>query len=362
MALTFNDLHTRVTTLFSDTTAATVTLAKSLVNESYKKALIVGSIEDQGVYYRFSVANEDTYDLPNDYRKLQSFQLIETDTSGTTTSTTANKLVDSSAAFGSALVGDIVGNTTDNTFTRITAVDSATTLSVEDDIFASGEGYQIGDGTAYVTEEVNSETDWNILKRPSVDYTSDVITNYFIKNNKIELYPTPNDSNHLLVFTYVKRVPDMTADDYTTGTVTVVKGSTTVTGSATTFTAAMVGRSIQVTTSGFWYRIKSFTSTTVVILEKAFQEDGSAGGAFTIGELPLIPEHLQPELTYNAIAFLYRRREELDLAREYSSLWNKAILELSKYGSSKTTGITVNFRSDRIINLDSSKDRLITKS
>ena len=51
---------------------------------------------------------------------------------GTTTSGTANKLTDSSATFQTAgvAVGDIIHNSTDNTYTTVTAVDSETVLSV----------------------------------------------------------------------------------------------------------------------------------------------------------------------------------------------------------------------------------------
>lgn len=65
--------------------------------------------------------------------------------SSTTTSTTADKLVDSGAGFvvAGVAVGDIVTNTTDGTYTLVTAVDSATTLSLADDIMTSGENYTI---------------------------------------------------------------------------------------------------------------------------------------------------------------------------------------------------------------------------
>ena len=65
--------------------------------------------------------------------------------SGTTTSTTASKLVDSGATFvtDNIQVGAWIHNTTDDTVTRVSAVDSETTLSVEDDIFATTEGYTI---------------------------------------------------------------------------------------------------------------------------------------------------------------------------------------------------------------------------
>jgi len=63
--------------------------------------------------------------------------------SGTTTSTSASKLVDSTASFTSNASGKIAINTTDGTYATISAVDSGTILSVDTDIFTSGEGYEI---------------------------------------------------------------------------------------------------------------------------------------------------------------------------------------------------------------------------
>ncbi|MCK4960623.1 MAG: hypothetical protein KAT00_14525, partial [Planctomycetes bacterium] len=63
--------------------------------------------------------------------------------SSTTTSTTSNKLVDSTASFVSTLAGLTVYNNTDGTSTTISAVDSATQLSLSSDIFTSGEDYII---------------------------------------------------------------------------------------------------------------------------------------------------------------------------------------------------------------------------
>jgi hypothetical protein len=66
--------------------------------------------------------------------------------SGTATSTSAGKLVDTAANFTTAgvAVGHWVHNTTDGIATQVTAKDSDTQLSVALDIFASGEAYSIG--------------------------------------------------------------------------------------------------------------------------------------------------------------------------------------------------------------------------
>ena len=67
--------------------------------------------------------------------------------SGTADGTTTNKLVDSSQNFLTTVkVGMTVYNTTDNTFTNVTAVDSDTQLTLANDIMTSGESYEIQDG------------------------------------------------------------------------------------------------------------------------------------------------------------------------------------------------------------------------
>ena len=67
--------------------------------------------------------------------------------SGTADGTTTNKLVDSSQNFLTTVkVGMTVYNTTDSTFTNVTAVDSDTQLTLANDIMVSGESYEIQDG------------------------------------------------------------------------------------------------------------------------------------------------------------------------------------------------------------------------
>lgn len=64
---------------------------------------------------------------------------------GTTTSTSAGKLVNGNATFTSAILGKTVYNTTDSTWAKINSVDSATQLTLSVDIMASGETYEIVD-------------------------------------------------------------------------------------------------------------------------------------------------------------------------------------------------------------------------
>jgi hypothetical protein len=66
--------------------------------------------------------------------------------SGTTTSTTSDKLVDSGQDFLTTVsVGDLVNNTTDNYWAAVTAIDSDTQLTLDTHIISSGEDYVIYD-------------------------------------------------------------------------------------------------------------------------------------------------------------------------------------------------------------------------
>lgn len=79
---------------------------------------------------------------PSDTASIPNTPLVSD--SGTTSATTANKLVETGQNFATTVrVGDIVYNTTDSTAATVTSVDSDTTLSLSEDIMESGDSYTI---------------------------------------------------------------------------------------------------------------------------------------------------------------------------------------------------------------------------
>lgn len=72
---------------------------------------------------------------------------------------------------------------------------------------------------------------------------------------------------------------------YTTGTVTVDVTTGAVTGSGTTFTSGMVGKPFKATGHSVWYRVKTFTDTTHIVIEDDKDDETSAytGGAIGAG-------------------------------------------------------------------------------
>lgn len=73
--------------------------------------------------------------------------------------------------------------------------------------------------------------------------------------------------------------------DYTTGTVEVTVTTGAVTGSGTTFTSAMVGKGFKATGHTNWYRVKTYSSATSIVIEDDSDDLTSAytGGAIVAG-------------------------------------------------------------------------------
>lgn len=98
--------------------------------------------------------------------------------------------------------------------------------------------------------------------------------------------------------------------DYATGTVTVDVTTGAVTGSGTTFTSAMVGRGFKAAGHTKWYRVKSYSSSTAIVIEDDYDDVASAytGGAIGSGAAYTIEAATALQVTKSNI---YARLEAL---------------------------------------------------
>jgi hypothetical protein len=97
-------------------------------------------------------------------------------TSGVTDGTTTDKLVNAGSSFTSEVtVGDQVFNTTDGLTTTVSAIDSDTVLSLNDDIFVSGEAYLIKTNLV-VSGSVNNNLFTLALGGGLTDWTTDPVS------------------------------------------------------------------------------------------------------------------------------------------------------------------------------------------
>ena len=163
--------------------------------------------------------------------------------------------------------------------------------------------------TTYVPSEAPNKDFWDLLNQ-NTTITSNIQNWYFIINKTILYYPTPSQSSNSINYTYRRRVVDLSRADYTTGNVSAVTNNTyAVTGSGTTWTAAMAGRYIRInatdvaTTDGdeFWYQIASVQSATALTLTRPYAGTTiSANSTYTIGQMSALPEAYQDIPVYEA--------------------------------------------------------------
>jgi hypothetical protein len=71
-------------------------------------------------------------------------------------------------------------------------------------------------------------------------------------------------------------------DDYTTGTVTVTEGSTTVTGDSTVWTSAMVGRLFRVGTNRDYYLVSAVGGNTDLTLDANYEQSTASGSSYAL--------------------------------------------------------------------------------
>lgn len=105
--------------------------------------------------------------------------------------------------------------------------------------------------------------------------------------------------------------------DYTTGTVTVDVTTGAVTGSGTTFTSAMVGLGFKATGHSVWYRVKTYSSATAIVIEDDKDDVTSAytGGAIGAGASYTIEANTAITVTKSTIFdYLVDLKTKLDQA------------------------------------------------
>lgn len=107
--------------------------------------------------------------------------------------------------------------------------------------------------------------------------------------------------------------------DYTTGTVTV-DASGNVTGDGTTFTSAMVGRGFKATGHSVWYRVKTYTNATTIVIEDDLDDVTStySGGAIGAGATYTVEASTVLSITTsNLLQKVAEMKQKLDLAESY---------------------------------------------
>jgi hypothetical protein len=183
-----------------------------------------------------------------------------------------------------------------------------------------------------------------------IQFYQDFPSFYFIWNNQVGIFPTPASSGNTIAMNYKVRLTDLSAADYTTGTVSITTGTSAVVGVATSWTTNMAGRWIQLkesassTTSGDnnWYQILSVGSGTTLTLVGTYTGPTMAGGTYTIGEMPILAEDYHDLAMYRSLWIYYTSIvPNPSQAKIYQNLYDIGYEVLNSQFGSKTTSVVL---------------------
>jgi len=153
----------------------------------------------------------------------------------------------------------------------------------------------------YLLTIIESQHQWDLLNQ--IDFSGSILPQFiFPRSRDFGIWPTPQEDDLTITLNANPIPKDMTAVDYTTGTIAVTQNDATITGTDTTFTSAMVGRWFKADDDGDWYKLATFTSTTSMELESVFEGSTDTSSTYIIGESPDLPEELHELIPYRVAA------------------------------------------------------------
>lgn len=244
-------------------------------------------------------------------------------TATVTTSAAHGYSTSNSVAIAGASVGGFNGTytitvLTSTTFTYTLAASLSNASASTSQYYPNPNGYVSADGIVltvgsinYPLKLVSSEYLWEQLN--AVLLQASALPQFFYpRRDDFGIWPIPQ-SYYTGTINYHYRDRNLSVADYTgPGSITVTSGSTTLTGSGTSFTAAMAGRWLFITDptvpgQGYEIRIASYVSSTVLKLDRPYTGTTTSGiTLYKIGECPEIPEDLHMYLVDGVTGGYYK--------------------------------------------------------
>ncbi|WP_457635797.1 phage adaptor protein [Persephonella sp.] len=166
-------------------------------------------------------------------------------------------------------------------------------------------------------------------------------------DDQIGFYPKTN-AGDTITYPYLARHKKLSVADYTTGTInTATNGSTTITGSGTSWTSTMAGRWIMIDESsggdGVWYEIASVANATTLELKKKYQgiSISSGSASYTIGQVSLLPDGYQEIPVYFAVATYWSKDRKPDVGDRFKVMGQELLQQMIEDYGAKTTNVKV---------------------
>lgn len=207
----------------------------------------------------------------------------------------------------------------------------------------------------YTPTEILTRQEWDNLN--VFPYYGDIPNNYYIypggdHGGQIGIWPIPSSNGNTITFNYKFRIPDLSLADYSTGTVSVNNGSTTITGSGTSWTpttnSGLESRWIQISeTKGdnLWYQVASVNSATQITLYQAYQGITVSGGSYTLGQMPILNEDFQDMLIWKPLIFYFSSIVDNKTKKsEFQGMYDEKLKHLDEYSGSNSINVNLGQR------------------
>lgn len=204
----------------------------------------------------------------------------------------------------------------------------------------------------WTSTEVLSRIEWDRLN--VFPYYADIPNNFFIypggdHGGQVGIWPIPSSAGMTITYNYKFRIPDLSIAD-TTGTASVTTLTTTVTGTGfvPTVNAQSEARWIQFaqpTGDNQWYQIASVDSTTSLTLYGPYQGSTISGGAYTIGQMPLLQEDFHDMLLHKALVYYFTTIvDNKGKCEQFQSIYDQKLELLAEYSDSNTVNVNLGRR------------------
>lgn len=196
------------------------------------------------------------------------------------------------------------------------------------------DGTGLSTDTIYAPQMVFDPTIWKRVLQSHLG-TQQVPYFTYVENTTYKIQPIPSVTGNLIKLRGRLEVKDLTIADYTTGTITSISnGGTALVGNGTVWTRDMIGRYIQITETtaanggdGFWYEIGGWTDATHITLTKPYEGTTISAGtaAYTIGQCSVIPSAYDVGIVYRATALYWQNQNDLVRAKTYWLMYDGGV-------------------------------------
>jgi len=197
----------------------------------------------------------------------------------------------------------------------------------------------------WVPTEILSRQEWDNMNM--FPYYSDIPNYYYIYGGNIGVWPIPVTTGNTITSNYKYRIPDLSLEDATAGTVSISNGGTTVTGTTTAWTPTTNPQNesrwikiAQTAGDNLWYQVQSVTSTTSLTLYEPYQGIAVTGGTYILGQMPILIEDFHDMLIwYACVVYFSSIVDNPQKVKQFQDMLNMKLELLNEYAGSKSVNV-----------------------